>query len=259
MESMLKRWLILSYGLMAYLLFIVTMAYGVAFFGNLFVGRTIDAAATVPMGRALTVNVGLLLVFGLQHSGMARPRFKSWLSRYIDPAAQRSTFVLASSITMIIMMVLWQPLGGVTWSLESPVAKQIILVVYFLGWMAMLWATFLLDHLEMFGLRQAWCAFRDRRNCPEPVFQTPAAYRFLRHPIYAGWLIIIWASPIMTISHLVLAVGLTIYVLCGIQLEERDLEKHLPYYEQYRRKVPMLLPSLRRRLTGQASASETRP
>jgi protein-S-isoprenylcysteine O-methyltransferase Ste14 len=255
----MQRWTVLAYGVTTYLLFLATIAYSVAFFGNLFVGRTIDAAATIPLVQALLANVGLLLLFGLQHSGMARPRFKLWLARFVDPVAERSTFVLMSSITMIVLMVLWQPLGGVAWSVENVIAKHVITFVYFVGWAMMIWATFLLDHYEMFGLRQVWCAFRDGRNCAEPAFQTPAAYRYLRHPIYAGWLIILWAAPIMTIAHLVLAVGLTIYVLCGIQLEERDLEERLPYYEQYRRKVPMLLPSLRRRLTGEASASETRP
>jgi len=244
----MKRWIILLYGVASYVLFLATMAYGIAFFGNLFAARTIDAAATVPVGRALAMNIGLLALFALQHSGMARPRFKAWAGRVIAPAAERSTYVLLSSLALILLMVLWQPLGGVVWSVENIAARQIIMAVYFFGWALMFWATFLLDHLELFGLRQALCEFRGGSRCMEPAFRTPGAYRYMRHPTNAGWLIVMWASPTMTVSHLVVAVGLTFYVLCGIRLEEKDLEKRLPYYKQYRRKVPMLFPSLRKRL-----------
>lgn len=255
----MKRWIILIYGLLAYAAFMATIAYGVAFFGNLVVSRTIDAAATVPLGQALLVNIGLLVIFALQHSGMARPRFKVWMSHFVPHEANRSTYVLMSSIAMIVMMAFWQPLGGVVWSIDIMIIRQVIMTVYFVGWALMIWATYLIDHFELFGLRQAWCQFRNAAPCREPDFETPAAYKYMRHPIYAGWLVVLWASPVMTISHLVMAVGLTIYVLFGIQLEERELERRLPYYEQYRRKVPMLLPSWRRRLRSAASTAETRP
>ena len=245
----MKRWALLLYGVLTYLLFLTTITYGVAFFGNLFVPRTIDAAAGVPLGAALLVNIGLLLLFALQHSGMARPAFKWWVADRMPRKAIRSTYVLLSSVTLILLMVLWQPMGGVVWQVENALAKQAIRVLYFLGWGLMIWATFLLDHFEMFGLRQVWCEFRGR-VCIEPAFATPAAYRYMRHPIYTGWLVVVWASPTMTVSHLVFAVGMTAYTLIGIGLEERNLVRRWPYYEQYRRKVPMLLPSLRRRLLG---------
>jgi protein-S-isoprenylcysteine O-methyltransferase Ste14 len=247
----MRRFLVLAYGLLAYLLFVGTMAYAVAFFGNLFVSRTIDAAATIPVGRALLVNLALLVVFALQHSGMARPRCKHWLSRSVPAAAMRSTYVMMSCIAMILLMVLWQPMGGVVWSVDNEIARDAITLIYFLGWILATWATFLLDHFELFGLRQVWSEFRQRAPCREPGFRTPSAYRYLRHPIYAGWLVVLWASPIMTVAHIVLAAGLTAYVFVGVRLEERDLERRLPYYRQYRRKVPMLLPSWRRRLRSQ--------
>lgn len=254
-----KRAPLLAYGVLCYGVFVACMAYSVAFLGNLFVSRTIDAAATVPLGRALLVDTGLLLLFGLQHSGMARSGFKDRLSKRIPAVAERSTYVLMSSVAMIVMMVLWQPMGGVVWSVDGEYLRFAVTTLYFAGWALMTWATFLIDHFELFGLRQAWHAFRGLPPCREPEFRTPAAYRYLRHPIYAGWLVVLWAAPTMTMSHLVLAVGLTAYVVLGARLEERDLERRLPYYRQYRRKVPMLLPSWRRRLRGEASASETRP
>ena len=253
----MRRFLILAYGLLAYLLFVGTMAYAVAFFGNLFVSRTIDAAATISVGRAFLVNVALLVVFALQHSGMARPRCKRWLLRHVPAAAMRSTYVMMSCIAMILLMVLWQPMGGVVWSIDNEMARAAIMSAYFLGWILTTWATFLLDHLELFGLRQAWNEFRRRAPCREPEFRTPSAYRYLRHPIYAGWLVVVWASPVMTVAHLLVAAGLTAYVLVGVRLEERDLERRLPYYQQYRRKVPMLLPSWRRRLRSPEQTEAT--
>lgn len=244
----MKRWTILLYGLASYALFVATIAYAVAFFGNLFVSRTIDGVASVPIGQALAVNVGLLTLFAMQHSGMARPRFKSALASVMAPALERSTYVLVSSLSLIGLMVLWQPMGGVVWSLEHELARALVMATYFLGWILMIWATFLIDHYEMFGLRQVWSRFCGSTRWLEPSFRTPSAYRYMRHPVYTGWLVVMWASPIMTVSHLVLAVGMTAYVLIGVRLEERDLERRLPYYEQYRRKVPALLPSWRRRL-----------
>ena len=240
------------FAVLAYLAFVATSAYAAAFLGNFFVARTIDAAASVPLRQALLVNIGLLLLFALQHSGMARRPFKKWLGSFIARSAVRSFYVLMSCFALIVLMVLWQPMGGVVWFVENDVLRIIIMMAYAGGWMLMIWATFLIDHFELFGLKQAWCALRDGTRCEEPAFGTPAAYRIVRHPIYAGWLIVIWASPIMTVTHLVLAVGMTVYTMMGIWLEEQDLARRLPYYAQYRRKVPMLLPSRRKRLLENA-------
>lgn len=248
----MKRLGLFVFAVLAYLAFVATSAYAVAFFGNFFVARTIDAAASVPLRQALLVNVGLLLLFALQHSGMARRPFKKWLGSFIARSAVRSFYVLMSCFALVVLMVLWQPMGGVVWSVESNVIRILITLAYAGGWMLMIWATFLIDHFELFGLRQAWCALRGGTRCEEPAFGTPAAYRIVRHPIYAGWLVVIWASPVMTVTHLVLAAGMTVYTMMGIRLEEQDLARRLPYYAQYRRKVPMLLPSRRKRLLESA-------
>ena len=248
----MKRWILLLFGIASYLVFLATMAYAVGFFGNLFVSRTIDAAPTIPIGEGMAVNVAILLAFALQHSGMARPGFKGWLSRHIPTVAQRSLYVLASSVAMIALMLLWQPIGWLVWSFDAAPAKPLILAVYFAGWLVMFSSTFLIDHWELFGLRQVWRAFRGAAPCRDPAFRTPAAYRYVRHPIYTGWLILLWAAPVMTISHLVIAAGLSLYIVLGVRFEERDLRGRIPYYDQYRRKVPMLLPSWRKRLTTDA-------
>ena len=243
----MKRWFILIYGVVCYLAVITVIAYTVAFFGNAWVPRTIDSAATVPLAQALFVNVALVLMFGLQHSVMARPAFKQAVSRFVPPAIERSNYVLMSSIALAALMVFWQPLGGVIWEVESAAAATTIRGVYFAGWALMIWSTFMMCHLEFFGIRQAWYAFRGK-TYEACEFQTPSAYRFIRHPIYASWIVILWASPVMTLAHFVLAAGLTAYVFVGMFLEERDLVATHPDYEQYRRKVPALVPSTRRHL-----------
>lgn len=243
----------LLYGILAYFVFILTIVYSIAFFGNLFVARTIDAAAIVPFGEALAVNFGLLLLFGLQHSGMARKSFKHWLHTRMSRCLERSTYVLASSIAIIVVITLWQPMGGVVWSVASTVVSKVIYSFYFAGWGLMIYATFLMDHFELFGLRQAWTAYLGG-ECWTSEFRTPGLYRHVRHPIYLGWLLIMWASPVMTVTHLVFAAGMTIYMLVGIQFEERDLAADLPDYQQYKRKVPMLLPSFRKRLLQESDS-----
>ena len=248
----MKHRMLLVYGAGAYALFVATVAYGIAFFGNFFVARTIDAAPTIPVGDALLLNVALSCAFALQHSGMARPRFRNWLSGIVGPYAERSTYVLLSAVALIGLMFLWQPIGWVVWSVESAPGRYAILAIYIFGWGLMIWATFLLDHCELFGLRQVWYGFRGHAPCRGPAFRTPSAYRFVRHPIYTGWLVVLWAAPVMTISHLVLSVSMTAYVIVAVRLAERDLERCLPYYRQYRRKVPMLLPSWRKRLESDA-------
>lgn len=248
----MRRLLLFVFAVLAYVAFLATCAYAAAFLGNFFVARTIDAAAGVPLPQALLVNVGLLLMFAVQHSGMARHPFKRWLGSFIARSAVRSIYVLMSCFALVVLMALWQPMGGVVWFVENEVIRTIVTMAYAGGWLLMIWATFLIDHFELFGLKQAWCALRGNIQCDKPTFATPSAYRVVRHPIYAGWLIVLWASPVMTVTHLVLAIGMTAYTLMGIQLEERDLVERLPYYAQYRRKVPMLLPSLRKRLLESA-------
>ncbi len=243
----MKRDLMLLYGIVAYFVALSSVAYCIAFFGNFAIARTIDAAAVVPLGEALVVNTLLLLLFGIQHSGMARKPFRAWLERCVGRCHVRSTYVLLTGITIIVTLTLWQPIGGILWMIQNQAMSRIVTAVYFFGWAVMFYATFLLDHFEMFGLKQAWSAYL-KGDCEAPRLRTPGLYRRVRHPIYLGWLLVLWSTPVMTVSHLVFAAGMTIYMLIGIQLEERDLTLELPEYEQYMRKVPMLLPSFRKHL-----------
>jgi protein-S-isoprenylcysteine O-methyltransferase Ste14 len=243
----MKKCICFTYGVLSYALFLVTAIYAVAFFGNIYVARTIDSVAVVPLEEALFINLLLLLAFGLQHSGMARPGFKRLLSRLVPKEVERSTYVLTSSITVIAMMALWQPMGGLVWQIDYPVAATIIRAVYFAGWGIMITATYLIDHWELFGVRQV-VAYCRGRECEPKSFVVPALYRIVRHPIHLGWLMILWASPVMTVTHLVGALGLTLYIVIGTLLEERDLAREFECYRQYRRKVPMLIPSITRRL-----------
>lgn len=243
-----RRCFWLGYGFASYGLAMASIVYAIAFFGNIYCARTIDSAAAVPLGQALLVNVLLLLAFAVQHSGMARPAFKKLLAKVMPQAAERATYVLTSSVATIVMMALWQPMGGLVWLIEDPLGATAIRAIYFAGWGIMIIATYLIDHWELFGIRQVLAFYRGQEYKPRP-FVAPALYRIVRHPIYLGWLLILWASPVMTATHLVAALGLTSYILVGVRFEERDLVRELACYRQYQRKVPMLVPSPTRRLT----------
>ena len=247
----MKRTAIFIYGILSYALFFVTFLYAIGFIGNIVVAKSIDSAPTLPLAQALLVDLGLLALFAVQHSGMARPAFKRWLTRYIPAAAERSTYVLLSTVCLALLMFYWAPLGGVVWQATSRWAELTLIGGYFASWVLLLYATVLIDHFDLFGLRQVWYALRDRKM-PELSFVTPALYRLVRHPIYVGWLGIMWFTPTMTASHLAFAIGGTLYILVGIKLEERDLENAHPEYTQYKAKVPALIPSLRRRLARDA-------
>jgi protein-S-isoprenylcysteine O-methyltransferase Ste14 len=223
----MKRGLVFLYGVVAYGIFFATFLYAVGFVGNLFVPKSIDAAPVVPFVEALIFNVLLLGVFGLQHSIMARPAFKRWLTRIIPEAAERSTYVLLSSLALILLFWGW------------------------FGWGLVLLSTFLINHFDLFGLRQVWLYLRGRQYT-HLRFVTPGPYRLVRHPLYLGWLFAFWATPTMTAAHLVFAIVTTAYIFVAIQLEERDLlDVHGADYENYRRRVPMIFP----RLFGKSSAS----
>ncbi len=249
----MKRLLVFSYGIISYALFFVTFLYSIGFIGNILVPRSIDSTPTMPLSSAMAVNLCLLALFAIQHSGMARPAFKRWLTRFIPEAAERSTYVLMSTIALAAMMAFWQPLGGVIWSVTAPGAAMALICAYLASWLLLLYATFLINHFDLFGLRQVWYALR-RKEPPALSFVTPALYRIVRHPIYVGWLGIMWFTPTMTATHLLFAVGSTVYILMGIKLEERDLEAAHPEYAQYKRKVPALVPSMNRRLQKTAEA-----
>ncbi len=251
----MKRALIFGYGVLSYALFFAVFLYSIGFIGNILVPRSIDGDPTLPLATALLVDAALLALFAIQHSGMARPAFKRWLTRFIPQAAERSTYVLLSTACLALLMAFWAPLGGVVWQVGSRWAEISLISLYLASWLLLLYATFLINHFDLFGLRQVWHALRGK-ELPPLRFVTPTLYRIIRHPIYVGWLGIVWFTPTMTVTHLVFALGATAYILIGIKLEERDLEDAHPEYAQYKRKVPALIPSLSRRLTQTAAGQE---
>jgi len=237
----MKRALVLLYGLFCYAVFFATFLYAIGFLGNLVIGNSIDAAPTTGVGKALAVDIGLLALFALQHSVMARPAFKRWWTRFVPAAAERSTYVLFSSLALILLFWQWLPIGAAIWDIQNAAGRIVLYAGYASGWILLLAATFLIDHFDLFGLRQSWLYFR-ARPYSEIAFRTPGLYRLVRHPIYVGWLLIFWCTPTMSAAHLLFAVLTTVYILIAIQLEERDLTNAFPEYENYRRRVPMLLP-----------------
>lgn len=245
----MKRVLIFLYGIGSYGLFFLTFLYSIGFLGNFWVPRSIDSAPTTDLGSAVLIDLALLTVFAVQHSGMARPAFKRWITRFIAPSIERSTYVLTSTIAMAAMMWFWQPLGGAIWTVEAQELVYALYGLYGTSWVLLLYATFAINHFDLLGLRQVWYALRDR-DMPELGFVTPALYRLVRHPIYVGWLGVVWFTPSMTVTHLVFALGATAYILLGMKFEERDLMTMHPEYADYRRRVPALIPSIARRRTS---------
>ncbi len=249
----MKRIFALVYGLGCYLFFLAVFLYLVAFVGDLPVPRTVDAGSASSTGVALPVNVGLLLLFALQHSVMARRGFKERWTRIVPPHLERSTFVLAASLTLAVVMGGWRPMPTVVWSVEHTLAAPVLEGVFWAGWVLVLASTFLIDHFDLFGLRQVWTYARGR-TFQSPRFGTPGAYRLVRHPLYLGFLLAFWSAPVMTVGRLLFAGVWTSWILLAIRLEERDLVRmHGEAYRSYRRRVPMLLP-----LPGRADAREPR-
>ena len=244
---MLKRITIFLYGLVSYVAFLGTFLYAIGFVCNLFVPHSMDSAPTRDLATGVAIDFGLLGLFAVQHSLMARPAFKRILTRIIPEPAERSTYVLASSLALIALFAFWRPLGGAVWSVEQPVAAAILYSLCAFGWLLVLASTLLINHFDLFGLRQIWLQLLGRpyRNIG---FRAPGPYRLVRHPLYVGWLFAFWATPRMTATHLLFAVMTTLYILVAIQLEERDLTNTLgDDYRSYRKRVPMLIPLVMRR------------
>ncbi len=240
----MKRTLILAYGIACYAMFLGVFIYAIGFIGNFGVTRTLDGIPTLPFWQALTINLGVLSVFAIQHSGMARQGFKRWISRWIPASTERSTYVLLSNLAMILIFALWQPMGGVVWSIADPGLKVAMMTVYLFGWALVLVSTFLINHFHLFGLQQVWCQFCKTR-LPEAEFRMPSLYRIVRHPLYVGWLIVFWAASTMTAAHLLFALVTTAYILIAIQWEERDLSDELgETYAEYKKAVPMIIPRI---------------
>jgi protein-S-isoprenylcysteine O-methyltransferase Ste14 len=252
--SLLHRSAVLVYGVVSYAFFFATFLYAVGFVGGFVVPRSIDSTPNRGLGVALLIDAALLGIFAVQHSVMARPAFKRMLTRLIPEAAERSTYVLMSSLALMLLFRFWEPMGGVVWSVQNPVGSALLHIGFAFGWLTVLVTTFLINHFDLFGLRQVWKFFRGERYVPLK-FVTPGPYKLVRHPLYVGWLISFWCTPHMTLAHLVFAVMTTGYILIAIQLEERDLVTiHGADYLEYSRKTPKLMPNL-----GRVEAETSRP
>jgi methanethiol S-methyltransferase len=247
---MFKRILLFAYGSLSYLIFLGTFLYAVCFVGNFGVPRTLDGAASGPLGVSFAIDAGLLALFAVQHSVMARKWFKDWWTRIVPKPVERSTYVLCSSLALILLFTQWRPLGGVIWSVEDPVGRLALRGLFAFGWGLVLVSTFLINHFDLFGLRQVWLYLLDRPYSTLR-FATPGLYRLVRHPLYVGWFFAFWMTPVMTLAHLLFSIATTAYILLAIRFEERDLvREHGGAYEEYRRSVPMLVPLIGKRGPG---------
>jgi protein-S-isoprenylcysteine O-methyltransferase Ste14 len=236
------------YGAISYLVFFATFLYAVGFIGNFAIRKSMDSFSGNPWPKALLVDLGLLALFAVQHSVMARPAFKQAVSKVIPATIERSTYVLASSIALLFLFWQWEPLGGSVWTVTNTLGRFILYGGFASGWLLVLIATFAISHFDLFGLRQVW---RHLLGQPQSDlrFATPLLYRIVRHPLYVGWILAFWCTPSMTVTHLFFALVTTAYILIAIQLEERDLVRAHPEYKQYREEVPMLIPGLAKRAT----------
>ena len=243
---MFKRIATFIYGVISYLLFLGTFLYAIGFIGNLVVPKSIDSGRTGPLSQALLIDAGLLTLFAVQHSLMARPWFKRAWTRLVPKPAERSTYVLLSSVALLLLFWQWQPIGGVVWTVEQPVIQSGIYALYTIGWLLVLISTFLINHFDLFGLRQVFL-FLIGRPYTQLKFGTPMFYQHIRHPLYLGWLFAFWSTPTMTVAHLVFAIATTAYIFVAIQLEEKDLVNAFgDDYRRYKKTVPMIIPIGRR-------------
>ena len=252
----MKRYLMVGYGAAAYLLFLAVFLYLVAFVGNFWVPRTVDHGVSASIGEAVLVNMALLGLFGLQHSVMARPGFKARWTRVVPPPIERSTYVMLSNVVLVLLYWQWRTMPAVIWEVELPLGRLALWTLFGLGWVIALASTFMINHFDLFGLRQVYLAWR-AKPYTDLDFHVRFFYRLVRHPLMLGFLIAFWAAPTMTAGHLLFSIVMTGYILIATQFEERDLVAALgDDYRNYRREVPALLPLGRRPRRGPGQPAE---
>ena len=230
------------YGLVSYVVFFASFLFAIGFVEGLVVPKTIDSGAIVPLAEALIVNLLLMSLFAIQHSVMARPQFKQWWTRLVPKSVERSTYVLFSSLALVLLFWQWRPMPAVVWQIVNPQVAMAVMGLSFVGWLIVLTSTFLINHFELFGLHQVANNLTGR-DMPTPIFRTPLYYKFVRHPIYLGFIIAFWAAPTMTMGHLLFAAVTTAYIFVGASLEERDLITVFgDEYRRYKNRVSMIVP-----------------
>jgi protein-S-isoprenylcysteine O-methyltransferase Ste14 len=238
----MSRTLALIYGVVSYLTFLAAFLYAIGFVGNLLVPKAIDSGAKGSLPVSVLVDSLLLLLFAVPHSVMARPGFKRWWTQFVPPPVERSTYVLVSSLALGLLFWQWRPIPSVLWQVVNPVGRWLLHAVFWAGWAIALVSTFLIDHFDLFGLRQVYLHASGREYAP-PAFKTVGLYRYVRHPLMLGFLLAFWATPTMSLGHLLFAVATTAYILIALQLEERDLvDLHGEQYRSYRKQASMLVP-----------------
>ncbi len=238
----MKRHLFLAYGLVCYTLFLAAYVYLAGFVGNFLVPKSMDGPAQGSFVAALLINLSLVAAFSVSHSVMARPWFKRWWTQFVPKPIERSTYVLVSTLFLALLMWQWRPMGGIIWDVQSPTGRAILYGLFALGWLGVPLVSLLINHFDLFGLRQVWLHAKQKDYTHLP-FRVPGVYRIVRHPLYVAWILFFWATPTMTVAHLVFAAGLTAYILIAIPFEERDLVAHHgEQYKRYRKQVPALIP-----------------
>lgn len=238
------RILALLYGAVCYAVFFGAFLYFIGFVSNTVVPKGIDSGAATATGTALIINLALMALFGVQHTVMARPKFKELWTKFVPKSIERSTYVLLGSAALILLYWQWRPMTGVVWEIEATWARTLLWALFLGGILIVLLSTFIIDHFDLFGLRQVWLNFRQKAYA-HPGFKVTFFYKFVRHPLYLGWIMSFWCTPSMTVGHLLFAAGLTAYIFIAIPYEERDLVRFLgDDYTRYKQKVPMIIPTL---------------